>query len=449
MSTISKTTYMESAAPPCQVDELMFAIRAIKRHPSGYNGIHLHFSLLDRQHKQPYHRRTIATAFNKLVQNKNGQIFWTHNFDVVFICQDCSSAELDMAVITAMRAVEDSAVIKEYIEASRDDDLCDWYDLAKDMEKFMVMVAELKENSERFKVAPDPEENLKDKPTTNLKTMVNSLEKTYDNVADKPIEKNTLAQPLYEIKPKKNPLAPMGPMQLDQLERNLLNMEIFQMLASQTAYVIVGGSRPQPIFVEHFISIADIKEKLLPNYNLHADKWLFQRFTRSLDKKLMEALPKWDSMQGKVVSININIETVLTPAFDEFLPRFKRKNNQPLVVEMRLFDVMSDIEKFFQARDKLTKAGCRISLDTMDVHSLAILNRDLLAVDFLKISWKSGYKNIIGTDFEKKIKTAIKTLGEMRIILCHCDAEDALKFGESVGIHMYQGFLIDKKYGKA
>ncbi|NOZ42122.1 MAG: hypothetical protein GXP02_03005, partial [Alphaproteobacteria bacterium] len=92
---MENTAYKESSAPPCQVDELMSAMRQVKRHPADYRGIHMHFSLMDRSHKQPYHRRAIATAFNKLVQKKNGQLFWTRNFDVVFICKHCSLAELD------------------------------------------------------------------------------------------------------------------------------------------------------------------------------------------------------------------------------------------------------------------------------------------------------------------------------------------------------------------
>lgn len=430
---MENTPYMESSAPPCQVDELIAALRPVKRHPEGYRGIHIHFSLLEREHKQPFHRRSIATAFNKLVQSKSGQLFWTSSFDFVFICKDCSLAALDTAFLAARRAVEDSPLIKEYIAAGRDDDLCDWYDLNVDMDRFLKMIDGLKNVTEK-KPAPAP----------SLKSMISNLSQKLANVEETPKPVAT-TRPRYDPIARKNTVTPMGPMQLDQLERNLINMEIFQMMENQTAYVIVGDSTPQPIFVEHYISVMKVKEKLLPGYDIFADKWLFQRLTRTFDQKLMQTLPATDLIRDQVISININVETILTPEFDKFITKFKQKNNQPLILEMGLFDVVSDIQRYYDARDKLTALGCRISLDAMDAQSLALLDRDLMAVDFLKINWKPHYKKLLGGPLEKKIISAIAAQGSMRIILCHCDTEDALKFGKTVGIHMYQGFLVDKK----
>ncbi|MCK5425811.1 MAG: EAL domain-containing protein [Emcibacter sp.] len=434
---MKNTAYMESSTPPCQIDELVSTLRPIQRHPLGFTGLHLHFSLLEREHKQPYHRRAVATAFNKLIHNKNGQLFWAKNFDLVFICKDCSPSELDTAFFAARRAVEDSPLVKEYIAAGRDDDLCDWYDLKNDMDGFLKMIDGLKNLAE---------EDTSTAPS--LKSMISNLNNKLDSgEGDSTIAKTKNTRPLYDPIEIKNTVAPMGPIQLDQLERNLINMDIYQMMANQTAYVIVGNSKPQPIFVEHYISVAQIKEKLLPTYNMLADKWLFQRLTRTFDKKILQALPDRDMIKDQVISININVETIFTPEFDNFLSKFKLKNTQPLILEMGLFDVISDIQKYYDARDKLTELGCRISLDAVDAQSLAVMDRELLAVDFLKINWKPHYKNLLKGPLKKNLLSAIKAQGNMRIILCHCDTEDALKFGKKAGIHMYQGFLIDKKFG--
>jgi len=112
---------------------------------------------------------------------------------------------------------------------------------------------------------------------------------------------------------------------------------------------------------------------------------------------------------------------------------------------MKLFDVISDIQAYYQARDKLTALGCRISLDAMDIDSLAVMDRELLSVDFLKINWKAEYQKLIGAARAQRIVSAIEAHGKMRIVLCHCDSKEALNFGAAVGIHMFQGFLVDKK----
>ncbi len=447
MRPMENTTYMESSAPPCQVDELISAMRPVKRHPDGYRGIHLHFSLLGREHKQPYHRRSIATAFNKLIHSNLGQLFWTSNFDVVFICKDCSLAQMDIAIVAARRAVEDSPLVKEYVEVGRDDELCDWYDLTTDLDRFTKMIEGLK------KTALEPREE-KSTEAPSLKSMINSLNQKLGAVEKKTaLDSGPTAtarettRPRYDPIAKKDTITPMGPIQLDQLERNLINMEIDRMILNQTAYVIVGNSNPQPIFVEYYVAVEEIKKNLLPNYNMHADKWLFQRLTRTFDNKLMQVLPDKDTIRNEIVSININVETIFSPEFDKFITRFKQKNSQPLILEMGLFDVISDIQKYYDAREKLTGLGCRISLDAIDIQALSVLDRELLAVDFLKITWKSDYGKLMNGSMRDTIISAIAAHGNMRIILCHCDTEIALEFGRAAGIHMYQGFLVDRKFG--
>jgi len=448
MPSTENSTYMESSATPCQVNDLISAMRAIKRHPQGYRGIHLHFSLLDRDHQQPYHRRAIATAFNKLVQSKNGQLFWTRSFDMVFVCQDSSLAELDIAILAARRVVEDSPIVKQYIKEGRDDTLCGWYDLTQDMDRFMQMAEDLK-------TAPVPPENPSEgstkapSDTPSLHSMIKNLNQTLSHPEDfqaPNLKTINITKPLYKPVATQDAERPMGPIQLDQLERNLINMEIDRMITDQTAFVIVGDSNVKPIFIEHYISVDDIKKALLPKYDLLADKWLFKRLTRTFDTKLMQILPEKNLTRDQVNSININVATVLTPAFDKFIALFKQKNSQPLILEMGLFDVISNIRSYYQAREKLSQLGCRISLDAIDIQTLSILDRELLSVDFLKINWKADYTKIIGKAEQNDIISAIADHGKFRIILCHCDTEDALEFGKSIGIHMYQGFLIDQKF---
>jgi len=432
---MENSAYKESSAPPSQIDELINVMRSVKRRPEGYRAIHLHFSLIDRLHKQPYHRRAVATAFNKLVQTKDGQLFWMSNFDLVFLCKDCSEAEMDTAIIAARRAIEDSPVLREYKDAGRDHELCDWYDMTRDMTPFMARVANLKSASET--VAP---------PVTSLQSMVAGLRKKQAESAPPAAEKPVaVTRPVFTPRNQKTSATAMGPMQLDQLERNLIHMEIDRMLAQQTACVIVGAAPPQPIFVEHYISVAEIKKNLLPDYDMLADKWLFQRLTRTFDRKLMQALPERNLPARQVISININVESIFSADFDKFIDRVRHKNGQPLILEMKLFDVISDIQAYYQARDKLTALGCRISLDAMDIDSLAVMDRELLSVDFLKIIWKKEYGNLRSSPVAQKITSAIETHGKMRIVLCHCDSEEALDFGAAVGIHMFQGFLIDQK----
>lgn len=443
MQTAESAHHKESSAPPSQIEELIQYSHTIKRHLKGYKAVHLHFSVLDRLHKQPYHRRQIAKAFNRLVKSKNGQLFWLSSFDLFFICKDCTTAALDSCILDAKRAVGDSPVMKEYIDAQHDDDLCDWYKLETDYSEFVKKLDGLKNrNTEKEKTSG----LLK-----NLKSMVSKLDKSGNKkdpglAKEEPVKKSK-TRPQYDKMFKQKQIQPMGPMQLDMLERNLENTEMSSFIAEQSACVVVGNAPPQPIFTEKFMAVSEIKKTLMPDYDLMADKWLFQRLSRTFDVKLMQYLLTTKIPPEQVVSININVETIFTEEFDQFLRKFKRKNDQPLILEFKLFDMISDISLYYEAQKKIAALGCKTCLDAMDVESICVLDRKILNVDFLKIYWKKKYTDILDQPIGKQAKEAIQLQGKMRVILCLCDSQQAIDFGDKIGIHLFQGFLIDKKRG--
>ncbi|MFC7048125.1 EAL domain-containing protein [Emcibacter nanhaiensis] len=432
--------YAESSATPSQVAELYHKARSLKRHHKGYRAIHLHFSLLDRMHKQPVNRRNIATAFNPLVQRHDGHLYWNDNFDLFFICRDAPLTVLDKAILDARRAVKSSPVLKEYLDAGRDTELCDWYNLDEDFEKFYSLVENLYNGTEA-----EVEQKPSSSPLTSLQQMVKSL-KRREEPAEPAVRKapQPTTRPKYETIFKRTEIPPMGPMELDKLERGLQNIDMLPMVSTQDACVIVGESRPQTVFSELFISVDEVSKKILPGYNMHADKWLFQRLTRSFDHKLMGVLASGFGDPATVRSININVDTVMTREFDKFVAAYKNISSQPLILEMKLFDVLSDVNAYYDAQKKLSGYSYKISIDAMDLQSIGILDRRLLNVDFLKIYWRKSYTRVLQDETRRALLEALKNHGQMRIVLCHCDSEEAIRFGQNMGLHMFQGHYVDK-----
>ncbi|WP_321395439.1 hypothetical protein [Emcibacter sp.] len=438
------TAYAESSATPSQVDELFQKTRSLRRHHKDYRAIHLQFSLLDRMHKQPVHRRNIATAFNPLIQKYDGHLYWNDNFDLFFLCKDAPSSVLDRAILDARRAVKSSPVLKEYLDAGRDTELCDWFNLEEDFDKFFALV-------ERLHNGTPEEETTKPaaSPLNSLQQMVKNLARKEEKdppAAMAPAKPTT--RPKYETIFKREEIPPMGPMELDKLERNLQNIEMARMISTQDACVIVGDSNPQTVFTELFVSVEEISKKILPGYNLLADKWLFQRLTRTFDTKLMGLLTEGFGDPAVVRSININVDTVLSKEFDRFVEAYRKITSQPLILEMKLFDVLSDVSAYYDAQKKLSGFAWKISIDAMDLQSIGILDRRLLNVDFLKIYWRKSYPRLLQDQNRRQLLEALKNHGHMRIILCHCDSKEAVRFGQEIGIHMFQGHHVDRLLGK-
>src|SRR3546814_13451589 len=58
---------------------------------------------------------------------------------------------------------------------------------------------------------------------------------------------------------------------------------------------------------------------VLPDVNLATNRWLFQHLTQTLDRRVLKLLSRADDTDlHAAISINLNVETLLSPAFLEF-----------------------------------------------------------------------------------------------------------------------------------
>jgi hypothetical protein len=443
MSANDKNVYAESSESPNQLEELYTHVRSLRRFNKGYQAIHLHFSILDRLHQKPHHRRTIAKAFNSLITPYEGKLFWTRSFDLFFICKRCPAAKLEKARIDAIRSVDDSPIIKSYIKDGEDKKLCSWYDLEKEYDKFQDLAEALYNNDGEVTQSPE-------QPT--LKSMVAKISTAKDD--------NSKDDPKAEVKAKKQKTVPhyehifpkdvipnLGPLELDKLERNLLTMDLFNLIQQQNICVVMDKMTPEVVFTKKYISLKEVNDSVLPGYNISGDKWLFQRLTRTFDSKVMQALVAYKSFPKHYLSINMNVSTILTKEFDQFIIKQKQFSDKPIILEFSLFDIMSDLTEYFIAQKKIEKLGCKICICRMDIQSLYVLDRELMNVDFLKIRWEKDYLTSVSETDKKKVSDAIAAQGKMRVVMSECDSQNAISFGNSIGIIMYQGFEIDRLQG--
>lgn len=445
MNANEKNVYAESSEAPDQLEDLISYIRSIRRFPKGFSVLHLHFSVLDRLHQQPHHRRLIAQSFNNIVNAHEGKLFWTTNFDLFVVCKQCPEVKLEKAQMLAIRSVDDADIVKELIETGREKKLCNSYRLSVDYDDFLELIEAIHRNKEQL-------ENPGEQPT--LQTLMAGLDQKQkekpkpEPVNEQPKPKKQKTVPLYEHIFPDHVDPAMGPVELDKLERNLQTMDMYNLIREQDICVVMDGVTPEVIYNKKFVSMADINESVLPGYRISGDKWLFQRFTQTLDFKLMQALIDHSSFPQGVLAVNMNVTNVLSKEFDKFVSEQKKHSDQPMILEFSLFDIMSDLSEYYIAQKKLEKLGLKTCICKMDIQSFYVLDRGLMNVDFLKISWKKDYKHSLDEDEIERIKQAVLDHGKMRVVLSECDSEAAIRFGSELGIVMFQGYEVDKRQGK-
>src|SRR3546814_1927605 len=73
---------------------------------------------------------------------------------------------------------------------------------------------------------------------------------------------------------------------------------------------------------------------VLPDVNLATNRWLFQHLTQTLDRRVLKLLSRADDTDlHAAISINLNVETLLSPAFLEFDASLRMGSRGTIVVE--------------------------------------------------------------------------------------------------------------------
>ena len=102
---------------------------------------------------------------------------------------------------------------------------------------------------------------------------------------------------------------------------------------------IKPGREPEEVMKEYFISMEALKKHVFPNVELRATGNLFNQLTITLDRVLISSFDQINP-QRQACSINLNVESVFTKAFEEFLGDSGEEALAKIVFEFRLANIL-------------------------------------------------------------------------------------------------------------
>jgi hypothetical protein len=76
---------------------------------------------------------------------------------------------------------------------------------------------------------------------------------------------------------------------------------------------------------------------------------------------------------------------------------------------------------------------------------LPLISRKRLGADLVKLIWSPDLLYEVNPARHEELKSAIRQTGNDRVILCRCDSADAVAWGESLGIRLFQGHYLDSR----
>jgi EAL domain-containing protein (putative c-di-GMP-specific phosphodiesterase class I) len=396
---------------PSQEYLLLDYLNRLSQNREGRIGLHVHLSRLKPYNRKEHHTRVAAATFDSLIQVYEGQTFMLSNSDIFLTCKGAPPAEIDSTIAKVRFLFSDDPLGQG--------------DTEEDIARFCT----------RFNLETEYDEMVK-----SVQTMHRERERRMRQDA-------TLGLPDTVVK--KGGRKPIDPEQLDRLETFLVRADLSNLMRRQSIVAIPMGGQPQTIFQELYISIPDLQQTVTPDVDLMASPWLFQRLTRVLDNRMLAMLMRNDdSSIASSFSINLNVLTVLTPAFLRFDSSLKALARGTMAVELQMVDVFADLTAFFFVRDFLRERGYRVCLDGLTHLTLQFVDRERLGFDLLKMIWAPEMADDLTGKRQDELKAHVNRASRARIILCRCDSQEAIRFGQSLGINMFQGRYIEKLLSK-
>jgi hypothetical protein len=384
---------------------LLDFVTRVDRHRAGRLACELHLDLLRPYHQQAHHLRIVRKTLEPLVRRYDAGIYQMHTRSVIVATKGAGTADIQPYVALIRALFAEDPLFND--AQSGADAFCTWFDLEHD---YTALLRRARDLHERRKLLPDgissPDQSAQGAPGFTG--------------------------------------AAMRPTHLEQIERAIEHADLANILRRQDVYAIMPGLRPAAMFHELYFSMYYLAQTLLPGHNVTSDDFLFRHLTRVLDRRMLVLMMQRELFHVlEKAALNLNVRTVLSAEFMEFDKVTNIKDRGSLAIELPALDVMNDPDEYLFARDFLKERGYKIIIDCVKHLNLPLIDRDWLGFDFVKITWTQSLFDDAGGQRGEALKNAVHRIGRDRVILCRVDSEDALKAGESLGITLYQGRLID------
>jgi hypothetical protein len=402
---MARTTEL-TARLPSQEKLLLDYIHQLDLHKEGRKLVHLHLSALRPFNRREHHIRAAAEDFEPFVSALDGQLFILKNADIFFIFKQEVLPSVETVVQQTRYLFSDDPLVLE--ERESEVQFSDWYDVETDYDKILHIVQDL------ISAATDQQRSFTNQMDTRS-----------------------------ALKAKQEKGEPLTPEVLGRVESALTRTDLSNMVRRQYICSLSRRRVPEPAFSELFISIADLRETLLPGVNLMANRWLFQHLTETLDRCMLSMLSKTDTLTiSGDISFNLNVGTLLSQEFQAFDDSFTAGRRGGMIIELQKVDIFANLGAYLFAREFIQAKGYRVCIDGLSYQAMAVIDRERLGADFVKLVWHPEMMDG-GEEIHDHIRTMIRHNGEDRVVLCRVDNSEAVDFGQSVGITMFQGRHIE------
>jgi hypothetical protein len=411
-STRALEATMQPSSDRGQVESQLLAfVKQLERNYYDWRAVHLHLSQLRAQNRRDYQLRVAASEFDGLLRRFSSELFQLSNGDIVYLWHGGSRTDVDPVVLRLRYLFSDDplanasegvtpehleGLIEPGFEAPANGRFCTWFELESEYDRLCLSLEELSE----------------------------ALHAGDRAAAEQPLD----------------------PTRLARLETSLAAMDLSGLSRRQSICAVLPQGGPQPLFNEIYVALRELAGAALPGINLTADTWLFQRLAESLDRRLLTCLANGDlNVPPGSISLNLRLATLLSPEFLKFDHEFRRQAGPPVIIELQLIDIFAELGAYLFIREFVRDRGYLVCIDGLHHLHLPLIDRKRLGADMVKVIWSPDLLDGLNEERSEQLRAAIKRAGVDRVILCRCDTTEAIRWGQSFGLRLFQGHYIDSR----
>ncbi|MBE0533256.1 MAG: EAL domain-containing protein [Rhodospirillales bacterium] len=400
---MAETRVSAATSPNGAVSEeslLLAHLQRLEHAPAGCCAVLCHLSDLQAPYRKAHFVRIAARSFDTLTNHFDATLYVLANSDVALVCRNVRVEDIDTAIYK-LRALFAEDPLAAGAGADGVDGFATWYDLSEwadlaDLEEAIAgREAELRQNQEAA-AAGGP------------------------------------------------PMVPLDAAGLVQLEKRLHVLRLTDVVRQQPAVDVRPGRGRSILFKEHYVAMAELRQRIAPDVDLFASPWLFHYMADILDRRMLAVIGRMNFATLKdAISLNLHVGSVTSPEFKVFDEQIGEHSGK-VIVEIQMVDIVADMGAFIHTRQRLRERGYRLLIDGLFPMALQFFDPGLLEPDFIKINWSPDLGRDQRSRQRAELGDMIRYIGPDTFVLARAESEDAIRWGLNLGLHRFQGFFVDK-----
>jgi EAL domain-containing protein (putative c-di-GMP-specific phosphodiesterase class I) len=363
-----------------------------------YSAVHIKLSKLQKQNQSLYHAKMAANIIHELMASYQGWMLLFPDFDLVCVFRNINSSEILKSLVGRIRELFVSDPLSYFSNGVTNPDFATIYEFPFNYKHF-------KGTLETKSVKPASQNNLK------TGTLVKNISSS--DIAD--------------------------------IERNIFNIDLNNVIRKQAVCGLLNNRTSlKPIYNEIYVSIPRLSRILSFDFVEGTNKFLIKYLDEIIENKLLDHLTQDSSiLLGGPFSINISVNTILSEAFSAFDSMMKEKIDNPIILELKVEDLLCDMRSAIQAINTVRGLGYKICIKGLNESNLRVLDRNIFKADFGKINWGEDIF-INNRSISDYLIEGIKNFGTNRVIINNCNSPEIIDLGKQIGIHLFQGWECDQ-----